>query len=67
MGEVVERIIVGLIAVVKLCQKVIKIGLNNVFIVEVWKFFEDSHNQGLEKLVVYWKQVQIYALSVDIR
>lgn len=66
MGEVVERIVVGLIAVVKLSQEVIEIGLNNVVFVEVWKFFEDSHNQGLEKLLVYGEQIQINAFSVDI-
>ena len=35
MGEIVERIVMGLIAVVKLTQEVIKVRLNNVVIVEV--------------------------------
>lgn len=44
MGEVVERIVVGLIAVVKLGQEIVEIWLYNVVFVEVLKFLEDSHN-----------------------
>lgn len=66
MGEVVERIVVSLITVVKLGQEVIEVGLYNVIFIEVFKFLEDSHNQWLKKLLVYREQVQIDALSVDI-
>lgn len=66
MGEVVERIVVSLIAIVELGQEVIKVGFYDIIFVEVLKFFEDSHNQGLKKLLIYWEQIQIDAFSVDI-
>ena len=53
MGEVVERIVVSLIAIVELGQEVIKVGFYDIIFVEVLKFFEDSHNQGLKKLLIY--------------
>lgn len=52
MGEVVERIVVGLIAVMEFGQEIVEVRLYDVVLVEVLELLEDSNNQGLKKLLV---------------